>query len=264
VGTPVIAALRLIGGGITLAVVSVLTEGRWRRPTRPAWPWVALGAVGVAAYQFTFFLGTERTGVAVGTVVAIGSAPVAGGILAALVDHQPPSRTWSAGTALAIAGMAALTLRDGSVDLDPIGLAAAAGAGTSYAVYALAAGRLVRAGCPSSRAMSHVFLTAGLALAPIIAFDGLGWLRGPGPLAIVAHLSIVTIGLSYVSFGRGVGSLPLGLTMTITLVEPAVATLLGVTVLGEHLGAVGTVGLAGVLAGVAVASRPGRVTTGEP
>jgi DME family drug/metabolite transporter len=52
--------------------------------------------------------------------------------------------------------------------------------------------------------------------------------------------------------------------MTITLVEPAVATLLGVTVLGEHLGAVGTVGLAGVLAGVAVASRPGRVTTGEP
>jgi DME family drug/metabolite transporter len=248
--------VRLLGGGLTLVVVSLLTEGPWRWPSRTQVPWVLLGALGVAVYQFSFFLGTERTGVAVGTVVAIGAAPLAGGVLALVVDRHRPPLHWVAGTAVAVTGIATLTLRNGTVELDAVGLTAAVAAGAAYAVYALAAGRLVRAGSPSSRAMAYVFLTAGAALSPLLVADGLAWLRGPGPIAVMVHLSVVTIGISYVLFGRGVGALPLGVVMTITLVEPTVATILGVGVLGESLGPLGAVALIAVLVGVAVASRP--------
>ena len=42
-------------------------------------PLVAVGAAGLAAYQLCFFAAVAATGVAVGTVVALGSAPALAG-----------------------------------------------------------------------------------------------------------------------------------------------------------------------------------------
>ncbi|WP_208006945.1 EamA family transporter, partial [Aeromicrobium phragmitis] len=71
----------LVGGGL-LAAFAWLTSGRSRTAPTPAVLALAVvGALGVLAYQPTFFLGTEANGVAVGTVVALGSAPVLTGLL---------------------------------------------------------------------------------------------------------------------------------------------------------------------------------------
>jgi DME family drug/metabolite transporter len=79
------------------------------------------------------------TGVAVGTVVAIGSAPVFTGLLASSFAGERLTRGWAGATALGCAGMCTLLLGGGSggeVSLPGVGLALLAGAG--YAGYAVA------------------------------------------------------------------------------------------------------------------------------
>ena len=65
----------LIGGGLLAALA-------WRRDGRWSWRWILVGAAGVATFQLAFFAAIDRTGVAVGTVVALGSGPVFTGLLA--------------------------------------------------------------------------------------------------------------------------------------------------------------------------------------
>src|SRR3954451_15016218 len=63
---------------------------------RRAWPRGAqlAGALGVAAYQLCFFAAVKDTGVAVGTVVALGSAPALVGVGGWLLDRRAPGRAW--------------------------------------------------------------------------------------------------------------------------------------------------------------------------
>ena len=62
---------------------------------------VLAGAAGVLAYQPAFFAGTAANGVAVGTVVALGSAPVLTGVLDWLMRRRFPGGVWVVATALA-------------------------------------------------------------------------------------------------------------------------------------------------------------------
>ena len=82
--TPItIAALRMLLGG-TLLLSFALLRGTISLKTK--WPLVPfiISVVGMAAFQAFFFTGVRLTGVAVGTIVIMGSAPVISGILAYL------------------------------------------------------------------------------------------------------------------------------------------------------------------------------------
>src|SRR4051794_33151640 len=61
------AAPILVGGGLLVAFAGGLP----RLPLRP----LLIAAGGVAAYQLCFFAAVADTGLAVGTIVALGSAP---------------------------------------------------------------------------------------------------------------------------------------------------------------------------------------------
>ncbi|MCA9915716.1 MAG: EamA family transporter, partial [Anaerolineae bacterium] len=70
-----VGTMRLVIGGVVLFLLA-LQRGNFRR--NPAWfSWNMLGAgICSALYQLTFFAGVSLTGVAVGTLVGIGSAPL--------------------------------------------------------------------------------------------------------------------------------------------------------------------------------------------
>src|SRR5690606_37609092 len=88
-------------------------------------------------YQPLFFFGTEQNGVAVGTVVALGSAPVMAGIAEWMLTRKRPSGIWITATALATAGVALLAFGGGeAAGADPLGLLGSLGAGASFAVIA--------------------------------------------------------------------------------------------------------------------------------
>ena len=69
---------------------------------------MVLTGVCLALYQPLFFLGTERNGVAVGTVVALGSAPILAGLLEWALTRRVPTATWMLATALATVGVVLL------------------------------------------------------------------------------------------------------------------------------------------------------------
>ncbi|MEA2127000.1 MAG: drug/metabolite transporter, family [Solirubrobacteraceae bacterium] len=250
----VVGAARVAVGGALLALLA------WRRGGAP-WPRVPvlLGAAGVAGYQLTFFAAVDATGVAVGTVVALGSGPVFAGLLA----RERVTVRWAAATGLAVAGVAVLVAAGTSAEIDPGGVALALGAGVSYATYTVAAKRLLAEHGPEA-VMARLFGLGAIALAPVLVVEGLGEVGSAGGIALAVYLGAIPTALAYVLFARGLRHLPAGEVATLTLAEPVTATALGVDVLGERPGAVALLGVALVLAGLAVLAAPRRRAVPDP
>lgn len=261
------AARILIGGGI-LGAIALATRPRMPRIAlsavatarrTPAWVIVTVGAIGVLAYQPTFFAGTRLNGVAVGTVIALGSAPIVTGILDALVRRRMPSLRWGVATAIALIGVilvSGLVGGGGATTVGPLGILASLGAGASYALYALASKLLLDRGWSFQAAMGTVFGTAALASLPILLATAPGWLLTPTGLALALWLGVVTTAIAYLLFGWGLRRLAPTTVATLTLAEPLGATLLGVWVLHEQLTVVSAVGLVVLAAGLVVLSLP--------
>jgi DME family drug/metabolite transporter len=219
---------------------------------------LALAALAIAAYQPLFFGGVARTGVAVGTVVGIGSSPVFAGVLGRVVRGERPGGRWLAATALALAGTALLVVTSGAGgdDADPVGIGLALGAGLAYAIYVLASKLALDRGWGPDAATLVVFSVAGALLVPVALAAGIGPLLTPGGVLMAAHLGVITVALAYLLFGRGLTGVGVGAAGTLTLAEPATAATLGVVVLGERPGAATAAGIGLIVAGlVALAAR---------
>lgn len=266
-GPAAVGAARIVLGGALLAAWAFLPGARGRRPgagrrwrlrRRDALV-LAVGALGVAAYQPAFFAGTASTGVAVGTLVALGSAPVATGLLEWLLLRRAPGRRWAVATALAATGVGVLALGGGGgTALEPLGVLAALGAGVSYAVYTLSSKALLRAGWRPDAVMGATFGVAGLLLLPVLLATGPGWLATGRGAATAVFLAVVPTALAYVLFVRGLRRLSAAETATWTLAEPLTAATLGVLLLAEPVTVAAALGAAVLLAGLVVLAAPAR------
>lgn len=182
-----VGTLRIIVGAVALWAFA----GRVRVPVRARLAELrrhlglfAVGAVGVAGYQPAFFTGTARSGVALGTMVALGSGPLFTGAIEAVFFRRAPSRSWWTATVLTVVGGCLLVLAGGATgaSVDALGVAGSLGAGLSYAVYAVAASRLIRRGVQSTVALAWPFTLGALALAPSLLGEPLGWLGRPSEI----------------------------------------------------------------------------------
>ncbi len=270
-----VGAARIALGGGLLALAAWWASRRGSRPssdardprtltTRGRTLAIAVGALGVLAYQPAFFAGTRMNGVAIGTVVALGSAPVVTGILAAVRDRRLPSRRWTVATAVALVGVALVGGVTGAGDVSAWGLAASVGAGASYALYTLASKELLAAGWTAPRVMGTVFGWAALASVPIVLLAGAAWIGTGRGIALVAWLGVVTTAVAYLLFGSGLRQLAAPTVATLTLAEPLTATVLGLMVLGESLAPASVVGLLILAAGLALLAKPERASAPQP
>ena len=151
-----VGSLRLlVGATVLLAISSLSARGQgWRWLARPA---TVVAAVGMATYQPFFFSGVDQTGVAVGTLIALGSAPVFVGMIEAAMTASWPRRAWIAATIPALVGLTILGLATENTAADGAGLLLALAAGLAYAAYAISATRLARSG-PVRQSAAVVFL----------------------------------------------------------------------------------------------------------
>lgn len=239
---PSVAAVRLAVGALGLvAVVAFLRRlPSLTRLLRNPLTWVS--GVAVAGYQGLFFVGVERTGVAVGTLVSLGLAPLLAGLLGWAMREGAPGWSWAVMTAFAVVGLVLLT-RGGITDPDPLGVLAALGAGACYAIYTVFGTRLTRDGHDSTSVMAAAFAVGALLLTPFL-WSARDWLMTPGGIALALWLGLLATTVAYVLFGIGIARLQPGHVATLNLFEPVVATILGVTVLGEQLSATGWLGCA--------------------
>jgi len=249
-----VGSARIVIGGAGLLAVLPWVGGRrgdavalWR--TR----WGLLAGVTTAVYQVCFFAAVHRAGVALGTLVTIGSGPVIAGLLSWVLLKDRPRSSWAVATGVCVLGLA-LLIGSGATqpDVDPGGLLLALASSTGYALYTVAAKRLMNGGHRSDEVMAAAFGLGGLLLAPVLLTQPLAWLGSGSGLAMALWLGLATTTAAYVLFGRGLRHLPAGPVTTLVLAEPVVATVLGVLVLGEHLAVLGWLGAVLVLAGLAL------------
>lgn len=244
-----VGAVRLAIGGTALLWLALgrrrLHRGNWRpAPT-------AAAIIGIALYQICFFAAVRATGVAAGTVVAIGSAPILAGLIGLIFLGERPTLRWMVATLFAVAGCTLLVAGGGELTINPVGILLALGAGGSYAAYSAASKSLLRSHHPDA-VNAVAFFGGALLLAPLLLFVDLSWLATPRGLAVALELGLVATTLAYVLYLRGLTLIPTATAVTLALMEPLVAATLGVVVLGERLTPVAWAGVALLLAGLAI------------
>lgn len=253
-------------GGLLLYLTTRRRPGRRRSTagTSAGDRWLlVLGAIAVAGYPVTFYPAVARTGVAMATVIALGSAPVFAGLLAWLTGQGRPSARWTAATLLAVSGCAVMvlgpTLGENRHQIDPLGVVLAACGGLTYAIYSMVGGRLIARGHDSGPVMGAMFGGAALLVLPVVLGTGIHWLTTPRGAAVALHLAVFTTFLAYRLFGYGLRHTTVTTATTLTLAEPAVAALLGVTVVGERLPLLSWCGMGVLVVSLVLLTRPARI-----
>jgi DME family drug/metabolite transporter len=259
-----VGAVRISIGVVVLwAAIAV---GEHRSTVIPAvranWPMMLLGGAGVAAYTPSFFEAVERTGVAVGTVVTIGSGPFFAGALEWAWRGVRPTGGWLVGTIVTVTGGVVLVVAQSgdtsdAVSVDGVAFALLAGAG--YALYSVTSKTTMARGVDPTLALAGAFSVGVVAVALLAAREPYGWLTTGSGALMAVHLGVAATGVAYLLFGYGLHRLTTATTVTLVLAEPLTATLLAVLVLDESLTAVAWVGVGVLLAGLVIVGRTARV-----
>ena len=252
-----VATIRFFIGSLVLFFIAFLRPSRSRTVARAplaARVWIAT-AFGQALYGGAFFSAVRSTGVAVGTVVALGSAPLITGAISAMSLRKVPALSWLGTTVFAIVGMSLIVVSGKESQVTMSGVALALCAGLGYALFALGSKTILSSGVSSEFAMAKVFGIASLMLAPTLLFVDLEWLTHTDAIVMVLWLGVVTLALAYWSYATGLRHLEPSQTTMITLVEPVVATLLGAVVLSERPTVLAWCGIVVVIAALLADSR---------
>lgn len=244
-----VAAVRLIIGAITLFVFSLVLAQKVEKSTHRQIPlgqwWIAGGAM--ALYGATFFAAVRSTGVAIGTVVALGSAPIFTGALGFILHGLSPTRKWILSTAGSIVGITLIVVTGTSSMVNPVGVVLAFGAGLGYAIFALASKEIMSSGVRAELAMARVFIISAILMSPVLLFNNNSWIFTERGGAMALWLGVVTIAIAYIAYSIGLRSMHASEATTLTLIEPVVATLLGALVLAERPSPLAWVGVVIVL-----------------
>jgi DME family drug/metabolite transporter len=191
------------------------------------------------------------SGVAIGTVVSIATAPFFAAILERLVSKKTISLQWILSFVIGAIGIALLILgRDQSNDIAysihqlSLGILLGCIAGLTYAAYSWAARHLIESGVHSESSMSGLFGCAALLLLPSLWFTGDNLFSSSTNTLVSLYMAIIPMFLGYLLFGFGLNFIEASKATLITLIEPLVAIVLAVLIIGERFNVIGWIGVA--------------------
>jgi len=265
----VIGAASMGIGGLLMAVTAPKKTWHVVR-TRYAWFATVVGGLSIMTYTLVFYTGMSWAGVALGNVLALGSAPVFAGIIEWVVDRQPVSPRWLVATAIVIVGGWMLaTGRDLGAEsighdssLMPLGILMALVAGFAYAMYTFMANRLMapsgtRAPLNFRGTISAMQLVSAIPLMGVLAFSAPVVVAHPTALPVLLYLAVFPTAIGHSLLAFSLGRLRASVAGVYSLMEPVVAVILAVAFVGEVISPTGWVGFALVLLGIAYLSMPG-------
>ena len=269
-----LSPLFLAGLRIGLAGVTMLPLYAWeraaRRPKRPPGPegtpeslphivhLLLLGLLGVTLNQFFFIVGLSRTSVAHAAIL-IGLTPIQVLIIAALRGQERITARKAVGMAIALAGVAMLKA------FEP---AAGAGAtwlgdffiiltGLCFALFTVF-GKEVTHQYSTITMNTYAYVGGAVALLPLTL-----WEATRQPLAHVSagawlaaiYMALFPSVIAYLIYYHALAHMAASRVSAFSYLQPVFATIMGVAILGESLGAPVIAGGAVILAGVYLAER---------
>jgi DME family drug/metabolite transporter len=246
-----IGAFRMIIGGIVLFIMAMFKHSISEFKSLNLKKTLKASFV-IAIFQPFFFLGVQLTGIALGTVLAIGSAPIFSGVIE-MLEGKKISKIWIIATTLSIVGCVLLFTGKSDIKVNFIGILFSLLAGLLYALY-VKFSKVLLDTFPRDVVNGSVFLLSGLILLPILFFVDISWVTTSPGFFVLLHLGIMTTAVAYTLFGIGLKNTEVEKAVSLTLAEPLTAALLGIFIFKENLSFFSMIGLFLLFAGLVVNS----------
>jgi drug/metabolite transporter, DME family len=225
-----------------------------------------LGLVGIGAFYLLYFYTLRESTVGTAAIL-LYSAPAFVVVLAWLFLREPLNAAKVLGLLLTIAGISLVVgvYDPANLEVSPKILLTGLLSGLTYGLYAVL-GRTVTGRLSPPVILSYA-LAFGSALLVVAALPTLDTLVGL-PLSsylILLMLSVVHTTLAFALYTFGIGRLGAGRAAIVATIEPVVAGVLGVMLLGEDLTALKALGAGLVISGAILAQvRPGKAPGSGP
>ncbi len=222
--------------------------------------YASLSLTGYGAASICFFFSLRHVSASVATVL-LYAYPALVVVIEAVQRRERPSALRAVAVGLTFAGCAlAAGVADSAVVVNATGVLLALGAALGYAIFTVLSGRFV-----ASRSrlvlMAYTFGISALGVATVTLLAGeslspAGWSIDLW-LIVLLMVLVPTYG-AVVLFLRGVRELGASRAALASTMEPVFTVLLAAVVLGERLTWGQSAGAVMVIAGIALAERPGR------
>ncbi|MEU4998779.1 DMT family transporter [Streptomyces sp. NPDC021622] len=259
-------------GGFALMSAARLVGSRRRSlsasgsvPLRRRAPRIVVTGVALAVFQTAYFASVESTGLAVGTVVAMGSGPVLIALGARVALGERLGRGGVVAVAGALIGLLVLVLGGGGASVRMPGVLWGLVSAAAYAAMTLLTRWWGRGGgTDSSGTTVWSFAVVAVCLLPLAAVEGLvPHTAEPARMGLyLLYIAAIPTAVAYALYFAGAAVVRSATVSVITLLEPLSAAVIAVVLLGEELTVstvVGTLLMLGAVTGLAVAETRGVV-----
>jgi DME family drug/metabolite transporter len=263
-GPMAVSFWRFLSGMALLTAARVLRPARnTPRTPRPTSRRVLLftgTGIGLAVFHTAYFAAVQDTGLAVGTIVTLGAAPVFTAVGGRLFLDERVGRGGLLAVGGALAGLATLVLANQQGAVHPLGVGMALLSAAGYAISNILGRWTGRHGSGEDPYTLTVWSFA-IGAAVTLPF---AWSEGLAPhtahparvLLLMLYIAAVTTALAYPLYFAGAAAVRAATASVVMLIEPISAAVLAVLFLGERLTAAtvtGTVLMLTAIAGLAVA-----------
>ncbi|MGF1825101.1 EamA family transporter [Vibrio splendidus] len=228
---------------------------------------LAVSALALAVYPLAFYSSMKLSGVAIGTVVSIATAPFFSALLECLISkNNNINKRWLTSFAIGVVGIGLLVFSESSStnesgdDLKLLGIALGLLAGLCYAIYSWATKALIDKGIKSQAAMSSIFGLGAMLLLPTLWFTGENLFSSQINVLVISYLTLIPQCLGYIAFSFGLRHVTASSANLLTLFEPVVAAVLAVCVVGELIPFTGWLGMSLIVLCLFIQSKPSKGT----
>ncbi|OEE53282.1 DMT family transporter [Vibrio splendidus] len=228
---------------------------------------LAVSALALAIYPLAFYSSMKLSGVAIGTVVSIATAPFFSALLECLISKKNNiNRRWLTSFAIGVVGIGLLVFSESSSanesgeDLKLLGIALGLVAGLCYAIYSWATKALIDKGIKSQAAMGSIFGLGAMLLLPTLWFTGDNLFSSQTNVLVISYLTLIPQCLGYIAFSFGLRHVTASSANLLTLFEPVVAAVLAVCVVGELIPFIGWLGMSLIVLCLFIQSKPSKGT----
>jgi len=209
-----------------------------------------IGSLCVAIYPLAFYSSMRLAGVAIGTVISIASAPFFTVMMERLISNKHITRRWKISFTFGVIGVILLTLgKTHYLDVtvassnQVLGVLLGLVAGLTYATYSWSARQMIENGVNAKSAMASMFGLSAILLLPSLLFTGDNLFLDVKHISVALYMAIAPMFLGYLLFGQALKVIEASRATLITLLEPIVATILAIIIIGEAFSPIGWLGM---------------------
>ena len=209
-----------------------------------------IGSLCVAIYPLAFYSSMRLAGVAIGTVISIASAPFFTVVMERLISNKRVTSRWVVSFIFGVVGVIFLTLgKTQYLDISAqannriLGVLLGLVAGLTYATYSWTARQMIENGVNSKSAMASMFGLSAILLLPSLLLTGGNLFLDAKHISVALYLAIAPMFFGYLLFGQALRVIEASKATLITLLEPIVATILAIIIIGETFSPIGWLGM---------------------